>query len=89
MLERNLVEVSIAVGQTGNGPKERPRRPGWRSGKCFVQFLLLSGLTGGANFGSNHHGLRILAVLDGSRRARSLGAPAPAVLMIVDLCNGK
>ena len=48
------------------------------------------GLTGvGANSGPIHHGLRILAVLDVSRLAGSLGATAPAVLMILGLFDGE
>ena len=47
------------------------------------------GLTGGTNFGPNYDGLWILAVLDDSRRAGSLGAPAPVALMIVGLFNGE
>ena len=38
------------------------------------------GLVGCENYGPNHHGLWILAVLNDSRRAGSLGAPAPVVL---------
>ena len=40
LCERNLVEVSIAVGQSGDGPKDLPRRPGCHGDKHFGQFLL-------------------------------------------------
>ena len=47
------------------------------------------GLTGGANSGLNHPGLRRFAALDDSKRAGGHGAPAPVVLMIVGLFDGE
>ena len=88
-LECNPVEVSIAGGQSGDGPKEPPRRPGCHGSKFFASFYLIDvnqmGLTGGANSCQNHHGLRSLAVLDDSKYAGRRVAPAPVSLMIVGL----
>ena len=67
---------------------------GCHGDKRFGQFYPLidekqRGLTGGANSDPNHHRQWIFAVLDDRRRARSLDAPAPVVLLIVGLFDGE
>ena len=77
-VERNLVEVSIAVGLSGDGPKEPPRCPGCNGSIHFVQFLPLidvnqRGLSSGANSGPNHNRLWILT--GGARRRQTCRKP--------------
>ena len=92
--ERNLVEVSIAVGQSGDRPKEPPRRLVCRGGKRFGQVLPThrrkpKGSFRRRKFQPKPSRTSILAVLDDSNSAGSLGAQVPIVLMIVGLFDGE
>ena len=92
--------MSIAVGQSGDGPNERPRHPGCHGGKGFGYFLDPGGKAVNGKITKWSKQWRkfpaqtitdfgFLAVLDETRRAGSLGAPAPVVLMIVCLFDGE
>ena len=59
---KNLGEVSIDVGQSGNVPRNHHGVQGVTSVNVLVNFYPIidenqRGLTGDANSGSNHHGL--------------------------------
>ena len=81
-------EVSIAVGQSGDGPKNHHGVKNVTAVDILFRFYPLidenqRGFTDGANSGQYHHGLWILVVFKDSRRAGSLGSPAPVVLLRV------
>ena len=89
-LERNLVEVSITLGRSSDGPKEPPRHPGCHGGNFYHlidenQRVLICR----ANFSTKPSRTWDFCGARLYRRAGSLGAPAPVVLMIADLFDGE